>query len=86
MRASTLGFALRSARCNLPKSSRDIIFCPLFLGRGKNGFTFPVFDQFTLQKEGRVIGGAPCLLHGMRHEDDGVFLLEFLQRGFHFTG
>ncbi len=48
--------------------------------------SFPIFHQLTLQEEGRIVGRAGGLLDGVRHQDDGVFLLQFLQRCLHFAG
>src|SRR5215212_11318676 len=69
----------------LPKSPRNVILGPFLFGRGEKCFPFAVLNQLTLQKERGVIRGARGLLHGMRYEDNGVFLLKFLQRGFHFA-
>ena len=69
----------------LSKSSHDVIFGFLLLGRGEHFFAVVIFDQFALQEEGGVIGGAGGLLHGVRDEDDGVFFFQLQQGGFYFA-
>src|SRR5687768_4819317 len=69
----------------LPKPACDVIFCPFFFWDRKECLAFAIFHKLPLQEECRIIGGASCLLHRVWHKDDRVFLLEFLERGFHLA-
>ena len=60
--------------------------CAYPSGSIKSFFPSPVLDQFTLQKESRIIRHARGLLYVVRNQDDGVFFFQVLQQIFDSRG
>ena len=71
---------------NLSEAAFDVVLAALVLRIGKELFARGVLNQFSVKEKGGVIGCASGLLDGVGNQNDGVFTLKFLQRGFNFPG
>src|SRR5262249_55986598 len=62
----------------LPELAGDIVLRPSLARVGEDLGSGPDLDQLTEIEERRVVRDARRLLHGVRHDDDGVLLLELV--------
>lgn len=77
-------FVNRRESCVLPEAALDVILGAFVHRVGEDLGAGAVFDQFALEEEGAVVGGAGGLLDRVGDKHDGIFFLEFKQRIFDF--
>src|SRR5215813_9586374 len=70
--------ALSVCEVTLPELAGDIVLRPSLARVGEDLGGGPDLDQLTEIEERSVIRDARRLLHGVRHDDDGVLLLELV--------
>src|SRR5690606_6201146 len=67
------------------KSSCNIVLCLFHFWVGKYFFGFTVLDQLAHIEECGPVADPPCLLHVVRHDDDGIVVFQLVDQLFYFS-